>query len=258
MRIRTDPASRRPTLTAITTIGFVVIVGLVILSPFALAALAHTRRDWLQLSNIGQTYGAVSAVLSSLALGGVIASLLYQSRSTRNAHEETVRTLQFELIKMELQDPSLMTAMGAPWDVDLPSESTAIRDFLYVQLWVSFWGGNYTMGELTESAVRHFAAHELFRGEAGRTYWSAVGSLQITNSKGRLNRFFRILDDEYHKVIATGISAACPIRPSDSSADPQSTLGIRADPLQQAGIIIGAMLIGALAGLQWRQRKVRP
>lgn len=258
MRIRMDPASRRPMLTVITTVGFVVIVGLVILSPLALAALAHTRHDWLQLSNIGQTYGAVSAVLSSLALGGIIASLLYQARSTRNAHEETVRTLQFELIKMELQDPSLMTAMGAPWDVDLPSESAAIRDFLYVQLWVSFWGGNYTMGELSESAVRHFAAHELFRGEAGRIYWSAVGHLQITNSKGRLNRFFHILDDEYEKIISAGISAAKPVRPGSGSANSQFTPRIRDRSLQQAGIIVGATLIGALAGRLWGHRKMCP
>jgi hypothetical protein len=50
------------------TAGF---IGLVVLSPFALTELAHFRINWLQLSNIGQTYGAVSALLSSFALVGV-------------------------------------------------------------------------------------------------------------------------------------------------------------------------------------------
>ena len=71
-----------------------------------------------------------------------------------------------------------MTAGGAPWDLDIPSDSSSIRQFLYVQIWISFLGGNYTIGELPESAVRHIAAHELFRSEAGRNYWAAVGRVQ--------------------------------------------------------------------------------
>jgi hypothetical protein len=239
------------------TIALIAIVGLVVLSPFALATLDHFRNDWQQLSDIGQTYGAVSAILSSLALGGVVASLLYQARSNRNAYEQIVRTLQLELIKMELKDPSLMTAMGAPWDVDIPPESESIREFLYVQLWVSFWGGNYTIGELPESAVRHFATHELFRGRAGRTYWAAVGPLQIANSKGRLKHFFQLLDDEYKKVISSGIPAASPVRVYDDLGEAQTESTIRARHVQQVCIVAAATIIAASAGRFWRCKRAR-
>jgi hypothetical protein len=211
----------------------------------------------LQLSNIGQTYGAVSAILSSLALGGILASLLYQARDTRNAREQTARTLQLELIRMELNDPSLMTAMGAPWDVDIPSESASIREFLYVQLWVSVWGGNYDIGELPESAVRHFAAHELFRGRAGRTYWAAVGQLQIANSKGRRNHFFRLLDEEYKKAISSGVPVASPVKVNDASAQSQTASAIRTKPVQQVCIVAIATIIGTLAGRLWRCKRVQ-
>jgi hypothetical protein len=40
----------------------IAIIGLVILSPFALAELLHFRHNWSQLSNIGQTYGAVRVI----------------------------------------------------------------------------------------------------------------------------------------------------------------------------------------------------
>ena len=88
---------------ALLAIGLIAIIGLVIFSPFAITELAHFRMNWLQLSNIGQTYGAVSALLSSLALVSVVVSLLYQSRDNQNAREQTTRTLQFELIRMAME-----------------------------------------------------------------------------------------------------------------------------------------------------------
>lgn len=249
--------SRRPVLTVIMTAGLITIVGLVIVSPFALAELAHFRHDWSQLSDIGQTFGAVSALISSLALGGILASLLYQARSTRNAYEQMVRTLQLELIKMELADSSLMTAMGAPWDVDIPSDSKSIREFLYVQLWVSFWGGNYATGDLSEAAVRHFAVHELFRGRTGRVYWAAVGRLQMTNSKGRLNKFFRLLDDEYENVISSGVPPAAPVEAADAPARSAISSSPYAKALQQVCVVATAAFFGALASRSWRCRRAQ-
>jgi len=147
-------SSRRPVLIVMMTTSLTIALGLVVLSPFALNVLAHQRQNWAQLSNIGQTYGAVSALLSSLALAGVIVSLLYQARDGRTAREQVTRTLHHELLKMEMDDPALMTAVGAPWGYPIPAESTAIRQHLYVQMWVTFLLGNYAIGETSEAQVR--------------------------------------------------------------------------------------------------------
>jgi len=237
--------------------GLIAIIGLVILSPFALTELAHSRHNWLQLSYIGQTYGAVSALLSSLALAGVVVSLLFHARDSQNAREQTTRTLQLELIRMQLEDPALMTAMGAPWGLDIPPENAPIREHLYVQMWVSFWAGNYTIGELPESAVRGLAEHELFRSRAGRNYWATVGQLQIANSKGRRNHFFRLLDDEYEKAISSRAPVAGPVKMSDASARPQALSVIRTTPVQQLCMVASATIIGTLAGRFWRRRKAQ-
>ena len=203
---------RRPAISAFAVIILIASVSLVVLSPLALAEIAHFRNDWTQLSNIGQTYGAISAVLSALALGGVIASLLYQARDSRIAHEQMGRTFQFDLIKLELEDPNLMAAAGAPWSTDLPTDFDSLRQFLYIQMWVSYMAVSYVTGEASESVIRQVAALELFHGRAGRAYWAAVGKRQIVNSKGRRNRFFHLLDDEYNKVIARGAPVAPPIK----------------------------------------------
>jgi|HubBroStandDraft_6_1064221.scaffolds.fasta_scaffold21465_3 hypothetical protein len=249
---------RRFFLVAAIVGGLTVTIGLILLSPFALAELAHFRTDWSRLSNIGQTYGAASAIVSSLALGGVVISLLYQARDSRNALEQATRTLQFELIRMELQDSSLMTAMGAPWDLPIPSDSTFLREYLYVQMWVSFWGGNYAAGELSEATVRHFAAHELFRSQAGRSYWTAVGKLQLSHSKGRLNKFFHLLEDEYKKAVASGVPVVNTVKKTGPPTRPQATPAINPRPLRRLCMVAGAAALGALAGSFWRRRSQQP
>lgn len=243
--------TRRSLLTAFITIILMAIVGLVIMSPFALAGIAHFRSDWGQLSNIGQTYGAISAILSALALGGILASLLYQGRDSR-IHEQMTRTFQFELIKLELEDPSLLAATGAPWGVDIPPDSASLRQFLYVQMWVSYLAGNYVTGQLSKSTARQYAALELFHGRAGRSYWAAVGQRQLANSKGRRNHFFRILDDEYKKAMSSGVSAAGPIQ--DGAAPVSSAVGpgIRLKSLERVCAFGVAAAIGMLAGRLWR------
>jgi len=240
--------ARRSLLTVFISAILMAIVGLVILSPLALAGIAHFRGDWGQLSNIGQTYGAISAILSALALGGILASLLYQARDSRIAHEQLARTFQFELIKLELEDPSLMVAMGAPWGTDIPSDSASLREFLYVQMWVSYWAGSYVTGEMPASVVRSLASHELFKGRAARAYWAAVGQRQVTNSKGRRNNFFRLLDDEYKKIISSGVQVVVPIRDDADSAPLIKASIINAKPLERACIVAIFALIGIIAG----------
>lgn len=244
--------SRRLLLIITLTVGLIAVTGLVIFSPFALATLVHLKVNWLELSNIGQTYGAVSALLSSLALAGVIASLLYQSRSNKNAVEQRVRTLQFDLLRMAMTDPTLMTASGAPWDLDIPSDSSSIRQFLYVQLWVSFLSGSFAAGDLPESALRYIASHEIFRSEAGRNYWAAAGQVQTANSRGGQKRFFHILDDEYNKAMSSGIPTARPIEVSDASTKPLASSVIRRNRIRQLCKFIVATVIGILAGRFWR------
>ncbi|MQA26846.1 MAG: hypothetical protein GEU94_15610 [Micromonosporaceae bacterium] len=63
-------------LTLLATVAAI----MVLLSPLALPLLGDDGgTDWSLLSNIGQTYGAVSALLAALALGGVVGSLVLQS-----------------------------------------------------------------------------------------------------------------------------------------------------------------------------------
>jgi uncharacterized membrane protein (Fun14 family) len=70
-------------LAVILIVAF--ILSLVLLSPVLLRQLGRISGiDWARLSNIGQTYGAASAVLSAIALIGISLSLLVQARQARD------------------------------------------------------------------------------------------------------------------------------------------------------------------------------
>src|SRR5215471_21034949 len=59
-------------------------LALVLISPILLRQLDRIKGiDWSLLSNIGQTYGAASAILSAVALIGISISLLVQVRQAK-------------------------------------------------------------------------------------------------------------------------------------------------------------------------------
>jgi hypothetical protein len=84
-------------------------VVLVALSPFALRYLASLHEfNWPQLSNIGQTYGAVSAMLVVVGLSGVAITVFLQIRDSRHARIQAARVRHYDITRLALDDPVLM------------------------------------------------------------------------------------------------------------------------------------------------------
>jgi hypothetical protein len=185
---------------------------LVIFYPLAFSELERLLKDQLKSTSVSQAYTALSALASSLALIGVTISLLYQARAGRTAREQAIRNLQQQLILMEMDDPSLMTVMGAPWGLPIPAESARIRDHLYIHMWASFWAGNYVVGELSTTAARKLVRAELLSSKAGREYWAAVRNNVLSTSEGKYKRFAQIVDQEYRKVIIEGLPLTEPVK----------------------------------------------
>jgi uncharacterized membrane protein len=257
MKVRSPLRLYRRTLFIIIIIMVLAtILALVLLSPLALGGLAHYRSNWPLLSNIGQTYGAVSALLSSVALAGVVLSLLYQARDSKTAREQTTRSLQLELIKMQMEDPALMTASGAPWGLAIPSESVSIREFLYIQIWISYLYGSYIIGEISESTLRYVFANELFRSRAGRNYWEARSEKQsMSDGSRRHNHFYRILGEEYQKARSNNAPVSDPVRITEHVAQARARQITHLSRAQHVALLATAAIGGTLAGRLWRRNK---
>jgi hypothetical protein len=227
---------------------------LVIISPLALTKIEGLRKDWGELSSIGQTYGAISALISSLALGGVVISLLYQARAGRTAREQSIRNLQQQLIRMEMEDPTLMTAIGAPWGLRIPADSVRIREHLYIHMWTSFWAGNFVVGEMTASTVKKMARSELLNSSAGRRYWSNVRDNVLSTNEGKYRQFALIVDREYKNVISNNIPVANPVKITDRT---DKSFTLPKEMLKQATFLGVAAITGALAARKFSQRTRR-
>lgn len=235
---------RRGFLLALTVFTGLIVITLIVLWPFVFA----------KHSNVSQFYGTISALASSLALAGVAISLLHQARAGHTAREQAIRSLQQQLIKMQMDDPTLMTAMGAPWGLPIPAESARIRDHLYIHMWTNFWAGNYVIGELNAAAVRWVARAELFSSKAGRTYWAAVRERILGTNEGKYLHFARIVDEEYQKVIASNAPVADPVRITNYANDSATQ---RKSGLQHLALVGAVLITGALAGRKLSQRPRR-
>ena len=149
-----------------------------------------------------------------------------------------------------MEDPALMTAMGAPWNLAIPAESEKIREYLYIHMWVTFNAGNYVLGELNDSEVKTFAINELFRSKAGREYWVSIRSNVLIHGKGKYFRFSRIIDAAYNEVVSRNIPMNPPIK---ATAHPNNDALSRGK--SKYFVAIGTTLvIGILAGRKFHCR----
>jgi hypothetical protein len=185
------------TLTIVAVLGA---LGAVLLSPMALTRLPVGQGvDWNRLSNIGQTYGAASAVLSALALGGVAISLVLQHRESKAAREQALRALHADLFRKALEEEIYLECWGP---IGASTDRTWYRQHIYLNLIVSHWQLMWELGALTEPHLR-LAARGIFAGPLGLRFWSEARDLRPAVEKGRRARIFHtILEQEYQEAVA--------------------------------------------------------
>jgi len=251
MRATASRARRRSPalLVSATIVG--VIVALLLLTPAVLDQLARLRRsDWSLENNVGQAYGGLAAVLGTLALVGVSASLILQARDNALNREQMHRQFHNELMFKAIDDPELLTSWG---DVG-PQDFDPARKHMYTNLIVSFWSTMYSLGRLPEVELRE-AAYGMFSGTVGRGYWDAAASLRhsIAVSK-RDARFVAILDQEYERARIAPASTGAPTDGAASASSPAADPGRRGTSSVTSFMALAAAVGLAGAVLNHRRR----
>jgi hypothetical protein len=116
------------------------ILALILVSPLLLCEITQGNSiDWQKLSDAGQTYGAASALLSAVALIGVSASLLVQTRQDKVERIRMVRERHIELIQMILSDLKVY-APATGVNVRSQSEANEYQSRIMVTLWANYAG----------------------------------------------------------------------------------------------------------------------
>ena len=227
--------------------------GLIAVSPAGLNLFSSVKGvDWLKLSSIGQTYGAVSALISGIALAGVVISLILQSRELHLVREQAFRGQQFELLRFAIDNPSFVSSWGY-----VPPEGASVEDVRrvgYTNMIFSFWGSGYATRKLNDYELRQ-NFEGIFQGEAGRSYWEGSRNVWHKEATRRMRRFAWIAEEEYRKATAAGP----PLIPASPPRDPK---GRKAGAVQRFVAHGGTRLVttfatGFLAAQALRARRNR-
>ena len=183
---------RRVAVVTLSLLGAAVAMSLVLLSPLGLLDLVAVHHiNWERLSFVGQTYGAVSALLDAAALVGVVVSMLFQVRESALSRVQAGRSRHFELIQMAMQDPLLMQAFHSLSDSDEANRLNAYVSLLIQNLQM-LWDSH----DIEEDELRSNLA-DLLVTEAGRRYWQQFGHVRMAlfTDRRRQQEFIRIIDE---------------------------------------------------------------
>lgn len=218
----------------------------VALSPLLFPLLEGANgADWSNLSNIGQAYGGVSALIATVGVFGIAASLLGQVREARRSGIRDERQLHSEILLFAIEHPEYGQCWGG-YTVENDGKATSYRAFCNL-VFLNYYS-MYLSGQYDLDGVRRNIAH-FFKGELGREYWKySRGSWATSKEKGRRRRvFLEMVEEEFRLAEAAG-----PSIPWDRFGveKPQNPEISRGDQIGMPPIHIGlGLALGALGGL---------
>lgn len=194
-------------------------------TPFLLDGLAPHGMNWNRLSDISQTYGALSVLFSAAALIGVVLSIAHQARQSHIQNVESHRSAHRELTALTLSDPDFLMCWEPP---NTPMTRERWRQLLVSNLIVSMWSSDFKLNLCDEPTLRAIL-QDYFRGEIGRAYWANSGPswhrLAEAGSDRQLRAFVRIADEAFAAATASGapVAAAAYFTPPRSGPPPQAS-----------------------------------
>ncbi|SNR84616.1 hypothetical protein SAMN06264365_106158 [Actinoplanes regularis] len=185
------------------TVGALVVAAAMaatIFAPLILSRFHPTGEDRLGSGGLGQTYGVVAAVASTLALGGVLIGLAMQYRQYTDARLQKLEDSTEELVRLALTDPFYRQCWGG-WSAP---DGLDERLFLYCTRVLKTWRRAWVMNELTEDQIRSRLA-VFFDSEIPRLFWRSHGDLDLqTSSSNRHERFRVMVNEEYLRAEKAG------------------------------------------------------
>jgi uncharacterized protein DUF6082 len=212
-------------------------LAVIIVSPLMFRTLARYVNELEVMANVGEAYGGVAAVLSGLALGGVVISLLLQWRQGDAARILAVRQHHLELTKLAIDQPRLL---GQPPGHEADSEIAVLQ--INTNLWIAHWAMLWDLKHCDEAGLRNLAAFFFDAQPVARDWWRTHGSNWSTRWNRRRRRFHQIVTEEWQRAVTR--SAATP------SSAPKTLTRSR------EGLVVLVAGAVAVAAVLWARRRI--
>ncbi|MEV4423555.1 DUF6082 family protein [Patulibacter sp. NPDC049589] len=210
----------------VCALSFIAAMISVALTPLLLGRLYAASHDYSRLSDIGQAYGAASAVIATVALGVVLAGLMLQYRQFTASRLQALTDAEDQLILIAMKDPHYRQCWGAlvaPADVDE-------GDYYYCNMILTNWKRAWQLRDLSEAQVRAYLVN-FFESEISRRFWRDKGDWhKKVKPAGRRARLIEIINEEYLRAEKSGP----PSRPYEPRTPAQSAPRSRRQDLVNA------------------------
>ena len=200
------------------TSGTVVLTLLTVLAGVGLAAVLGWRgaaEDWNRWSDVGQTFGVLSSIISGLALVAVVITARVQFRELQRSAAADLSMLHLEILKLSINDPQLAEV----WPAFQPNLSVERnRQFLYANIIYQFHWTSLKLNKATDEQVLGSMRY-LFTSPLMRKYWAAAERARTSLEPGSPeHQFAKKLDElcrDYDTAVATANRASDPGPPMD-------------------------------------------
>ncbi len=183
--------------------GALTLIGLGAATPVLLSWAAPESTDWGRLSDISQTYSALSIPLSGAALLGVVWSLVFQARALQADSTDRYRGALRELLLRTVEDPSLLIC----WDPPMaPMTQEQYRLQYFNNAIILSWRAEYLNGMLPDAIVRD-QLYRMMRGQVGQRNYCATRGVwlsEVDHLNGKSKRFVQLMEAAYQAAVAAG------------------------------------------------------
>ncbi|WP_306211661.1 DUF6082 family protein [Actinoplanes sp. RD1] len=226
-------------------------VGALVLSPsLLLRANRLTTDNWGTLSNVGQAYGGVSAILTALALIGVAASLLVQRQQAHIARTQAIRAFQLQMLTLCLEKPeTYYPLMGH----EVTGDTEDARRQIFATYFLNYVHAGYSIDFFDEQSLMGDVFPRFFKFDTGRAYWESMRPVWVARYFTKKSRkYVGMLDASYERAVLAG-----PPEPAiSSSASTGNDDRNRARDRAFLGLLIlgGGLITGATLGARQARR----
>ncbi|MEU4695392.1 DUF6082 family protein [Actinoplanes sp. NPDC023714] len=180
---------------AISSAALVLTLALAAGAPMLMVALAGTGLPWPRLAEVGEAFGGISALLSAMALSGVVASLLFQQRQIRQQIADIDGQHHMELLTLAINNPELIEVLDRE-----AARGPHSRQEIYANLTMMYWLRLWELGEIEDDELRNMT-FRMFQSDVTRRWWGRVADAWIgTRARPRRRRFIATVSDEMRKA----------------------------------------------------------
>lgn len=170
---------------AFVTIGFAPIMLLALDKIFSV--------NWAYLSNIGQSFNGMSALLSAGALVGLVVTARAQIQQTQMIQEHLMLDTQFNVLKLAINDPDLATVLNIA--VDDQRAPAAKKQHIYLTMWLRYLLFLFVTKSISARVLAQTIEVEFGNNSYAMAHWSRVRMFWFNDLQSGLGRqFFEIVD----------------------------------------------------------------